>query len=264
MKNISLNVVMGQMKFRRFPFFWILLQNSHVRMISLFKIIWKGNKLSKYYLDLDYIIPAIDISEEELKAIIAEAESIIAENKAGSEELAIAYLKKAQCLQKIKSDIENFEDTQCQIKKFIEKAMELSPNMPEALMQMGKWHHINGNFNEAVNMYTEAIQIKPDYAAAFNNRSIVYSSADLTKAIADITEAIRLRPLDAVYYFNRGKKYSALGEHEKAVADFSESIRLRPDQTRTFLLRGLTYLSAGDKDNAKMDFDEVLRRKREN
>jgi len=38
-------------------------------------------KASNYNLDLDFIIPEIDISEEELKAIIAEAEIIITENK---------------------------------------------------------------------------------------------------------------------------------------------------------------------------------------
>jgi len=184
--------------------------------------------MSNYDLDLDYVIPVIDISEEEIKAIAIEAESIITENKADSENLAIAYLKKAQCLQKIETDIENSDETQCQIKKLIEKALELSPNMPEVLMQMGKWYQQNGNLNKAIKMYTRTIQLKPNYAAAFNNRSSVYSSIDLSKAIADSTEAIRLRPFDAIYYFNRGQKYSALGEHEKAIADFSKVLRLKP------------------------------------
>ena len=220
-------------------------------------------QISNYDLDLDYLIPAIDISEEELKAIIAEAESIIAEGKAGSEKLAMAYLKKAQCLQKIEVGIENFEKTQCQIKKIIEKAMELSPNMAEAVMQMGKWYQLNGNLNKAIEIYTKAIQLKPNYAAAFNNRSNVYSSINLSKAIADSTEAIQIRPFDAIYYYNRGRKYSALGEHEKAIVDLSETIRLRPDMIKALLLRGLAYLSVDDKDKAKVDFDEYLRRKHE-
>ena len=222
-----------------------------------------NKETSNYDLDLDYVIPVIDISKEELKAIIAEAESKIAENKANSETLAIAYLKKAQCLQKIEGDIGYFDETQCQIKIFIEKAMELSPNMPEAVMQMGKWYQLNGNLNKAIEMYTRAIRIKPDYAAAFNNRSSVYSSIDLVKAIADSTEAIRIRPFDAIYYFNRGQKYSALGEQEKAIADFSEAIRLRPDLIKALLLRGLAYSSVGDKNKAKADFDEYLCRKHE-
>jgi len=220
-------------------------------------------KASNYDLDLDYTIPVFDISEEELKAIVAEAENIIAESKVDSGKLAIAYLKKAQCLQKTQTDIDNFSETQCQIKNLIMKAMELSPSMPEVIMQMGKWYQLNGNLNKAIEMYTRAIRIKPDYAAAFNNRSSAYSSIDLSKAIADSTEAIRIRPFDAIYYFNRGQKYSALSEHEKAIADFSEAIRLRPDLIKALLLRGLAYLSAGDKYKAKADFDEYLRRKHE-
>ena len=57
--------------------------------------------MSKYKLDLDYAIPKIDISEEELNEIIAEADSIIAENETNSEKLAVAYLKKAQCMYKL-------------------------------------------------------------------------------------------------------------------------------------------------------------------
>jgi len=220
----------------------------------------KGN--FNYNLDLDYVIPVIDISEEELKAIIAEADRIIADSKADSAKPAIAYLKKAQCLQKIEADIVNSDKTKCQIKNLIKRAMELSPNMPEAIMQMGKWYQINGNLDKAIEKYSKAIRIKPDYAAAFNNRGSAYSSIDLLKAIADLTEAIRIRPFDAIYFYNRGHKYSAIGEQERAIADFSEAIRLRPDLIKALLLRGLAYLSVGDKDKAKTDFDGYLRRKR--
>ena len=57
--------------------------------------------MSKYDLDLDYAIPNIDISKEELNEIIAEADGIIAENSTNPEKLAVAYLKKGQCLQKL-------------------------------------------------------------------------------------------------------------------------------------------------------------------
>jgi tetratricopeptide (TPR) repeat protein len=199
-------------------------------------------------------------------------------------EMAIAYLKKAQCLQKLEewSSIENIRagigydydariETQGRIKKIVEKALELIPDMPEALMQMGKIYYMifksgNGSPDEAINMYTLAIRLKPDYAAALHNRGIVYASKiysrlinnnhqeNLKKAIADFTEAIRIRPFEAVYYFSRGDKYSKLGEHRKAIADFSESLHLRPDISRVLLLRGQEYLITGEKAKAKADF----------
>ena len=283
--------------------------------------------MSKYTLDLDYVTPLIDISREELNEIIAEADAIISENKMGNKELAEAYLKKAQCLQKLEEyrefedidttdDYQNINtDTQNQIKNLLEKALEIIPNMPEALMQMGKYYFkmsMSGNdyIDKAIEMYTTAIKIKPNYDAAYNNRGILYASEvysriknskpndNLLKAISDFTKAIQIWH-KAIYYFNRGRNYSKLKEHEKSIDDFSralyycsdefkkkmplyylrgqeyteikdyesaisnysESIRLRPDLFRAFLMRGNAYLGIGDKEKAKADFDEYLRRK---
>jgi hypothetical protein len=54
--------------------------------------------MSKYNLDLDYAIVGIDVSLEELQEIMDEADSIITKNSESPENLAVAYLKKAQCL----------------------------------------------------------------------------------------------------------------------------------------------------------------------
>ena len=223
--------------------------------------------MSNYNLDLDYATPNIDVSEPELKAIIAEADIIILNGNLSSEEIALAYLKKAQCLQKIEQNTTINNDTQRLIKNLLERALELSPDMPEALMQMGKWNHIQRNFSEALILYDRAIQLKPGYAAAFNNRGVTHVEIgdyrdNEEKAIADYTEAIRLRPFEAIYFFNRGLNFSRLGMNNEAIADLSESIRLSTGLSGALFLRALIYLSNGNKDKAKADFDEVLRRKK--
>jgi hypothetical protein len=48
--------------------------------------------MSKYELDLDYAMPKIDISKEELNEIIAEADGIIAENSTSPEKLKTAEM----------------------------------------------------------------------------------------------------------------------------------------------------------------------------
>jgi len=210
--------------------------------------------MSKYDLDLDYLMPRIDISREELKEIIAEADSIIAENNTSPERLAVAYLKKAQCLQKL-GQIAPFHDFDFstpehlyKAKELLEKALELAPDMPEALMRLGTISrcisegYSEGYIDDAITMLTKAIQLKPNYAAAFNNRSDIYSSEkysryknenyqdNLRKAITDLTEAIRIRPFDASYYLNRGDKYSKIGEYEKALDDFTGVIKYGSDE----------------------------------
>jgi tetratricopeptide (TPR) repeat protein len=248
-------------------------------------------KMPRYNLDLDYVVPVIDITKEQLNEIIAEADKIISANGKNPKEQALAYLKKAQCLQKIEecTSVENSKaeigddqdiriETQNYIKKIVEKALELNPNMSEALMQTGKIYYKlsefdNANLDKTINMYTQAIQLKPDYATAFNNRGIVYASQifssvkdnnyqeNLMNAITDFDKAIRLKPFEAIYYLNRRRQYSKLKEHGKAIADFSESLRLRPDLNKVLLLRGLEYSSSGEKDKAKADFDKYLRLK---
>ena len=183
--------------------------------------------MSKYDLDLDYLLPLIDISKEELNEIIAEADSIIVGNSTNPEKLAVAYLKKAQCIQKlVQASANDSSDKEklYKVKELLEKALELKADMPEALMRLGtvyKWisNYKGDYFDEAMTMLTKAIQLKPDYATAYNNRNIVYSSEEysrykkenyqdnLKKAIADLTEAIRIRPFDATYYHNRGNAY---------------------------------------------------------
>ena len=157
--------------------------------------------MSKYNLDLDYVTPLIDISEEELNEIITEADKIIQENKESPENLAIAYLKKAQCQQKLEEyrELEEYKHGwkyNCRMDQLdgllticdndmhestknlldFEKALELSPNMPEALMQKGKYigsRCDEESVNKALDMYTTAIQLKRDYAAAYNNRGLL-------------------------------------------------------------------------------------------
>ena len=246
----------------------------------------------KYNVDLDYAIPLVDISKEELNEIIAKADKIISEGKENPKELAVAYLKKAQCLYKIEqSDIFASEDDlllpptensgrfiitiddkqeQKEIKGLLEKALELSPEMPEALMRLGSTYGNNttdkDKIDAAIDLLTRAIQLKPDYAAAFNNRSSeihkLGGEDNINKAIADLSEAIRIRPFDAMYYYNRAGCYSDLEMHEKVIEDLSNVLNYSSDAfkkiNRIFLKRGKKYMELEEYGKAADDFSESL------
>jgi hypothetical protein len=104
---------------------------------------------------LDYVIPHFDITGKELREIKAEADRIISDHMESNENIAVAFLKKAQCLRKLDGGrtvgFIYYEEPQnylfCNdagiwiktedIKRLLKYALELSPNMPEALMQLG-------------------------------------------------------------------------------------------------------------------------------
>jgi tetratricopeptide (TPR) repeat protein len=262
--------------------------------------------MSKYDVDLDYAILDIDISIEEFKEIIDEADKIISENKESNESLAIAYLKKAHGLRKLYSGhtcgFIFYEEMgiflqEDDAKELLEKALELSPDMPEALVQLGLnnyhyncWDIKDNKYEEAINLISRAIQIKPDYAAAFNNRAMLFydlmyyyesSSIDKQKdkdnfekakinyrnAVADLTEAIRIQPFDALYHLNRGKFHSILGEYKEAVEDFTNAINFASDVLKDklktvvhiYTLRGKEYMELKEYGKAIEDFSESLR-----
>jgi tetratricopeptide (TPR) repeat protein len=260
--------------------------------------------MSKYNIDLDYEIRDIDITGEELKEIKAEANKIITEYKESKENLAVAYLKKVQCLRKLGAgyrvgfifyedmgmihlydEMGIFIDDK-DIKLLLNMALNLSPDMPEVLMQLGllkdSWSSIETDKDEAKNLFSMAIQLKPDYAAAFNSRAMLFhekpfdlenknnfekDKINFRNAVADLTEAIRIRPFDALYHLNRATFHSKLGEHKEAIEDFSNAINYASDilkeQLKTnvliYNLRGKGYTELKDFDKAIEDFSETLR-----
>ena len=136
-----------------------------------------------------------------------------------------------------------------------------------------------------------AIQIKPDYAAAFNNRAMCFRSLNevyltdnqeekdkfekdqfeknkgkFKNAVADLTEAIKIRPFDAVYYLNRATFHSRLGEYKEAVEDYSSAIKYASGALKERLntevmilnLRGKEYTELKEYGKAIEDFSETL------
>jgi tetratricopeptide (TPR) repeat protein len=172
----------------------------------------------------------------------------------------------------------------------LEDALELSPNMPEAFMQLGLLNYdlllVNGQ-DEAINLFAKAIQLKPDYTDAFNNRAMLFyhsngnsiiegledkeklqkTKKNFRNAVVDLTEAIRIRPFDALYHLNCATFHSKLSEHKEAVEDFTKVIDYAQGKLKNelitevliFTLRGKEYLELKEYGKAIDDFTESLR-----
>ena len=94
-------------------------------------------------------------------------------------------------------------------------------------------------YNRAIDDYSTAIQLKPDYAEAYNDRAFAYYlKGDFERAIADYTRAIELRPNYPKAYNSRGVVYMAGGYGAaKSVPDFDRAIELKPDFRYAYINR---------------------------
>ena len=114
----------------------------------------------------------------------------------------------------------------------------------------------------AIEAYSLAIDLKPDYAPAYNNRGIVYFGKDeVDKAIRDYTEAIKHQPDDAIAYNNRGNVYTKKGNLDSAISDYDTAIEIQPDDAKAYNNRGNAYVAKDEVDKAIRDFTEAIRLK---
>ena len=121
------------------------------------------------------------------------------------------------------------------------------------------------SLEKAIDAYDEAIRLKPDLSAAYNNRGNVKSNLGLhEKALADYDEAVRLKPNNSEYYSNRGNAKGNLHRYEEAISDYNKAIRLKPDSPEAYSNRGVAKNDLGRHEEAIVDYDEAIRLKPDN
>jgi len=80
----------------------------------------------------------------------------------------------------------------------------------------------NAQFDRAIEDYSKAVELDPDYAKAYCNRGTVYREiGEFHRAIEDFNKAIELNPDLVLAYYNRGQTWLNLHEWEKARADLT-------------------------------------------
>jgi len=132
---------------------------------------------------------------------------------------------------------------------------------PEALQyfELGLDYSNKGNREKAIEAYTKAIEINPDFAFAWSNRGIQYAFLNKhSLAIEDFTMAIVLDPILASAYRNRGTSYTFQEEYDLALSDFNDSLSLENKDSASFANRAQVYIFLGDEDKAVVDYLQAL------
>src|SRR3989338_3217676 len=137
-------------------------------------------------------------------------------------------------------------------------------------------------YDDAIEAYTSAIALDPNYAAAYNNRGAVYAKNSLIKAlldknknpriadvyknnadedydraIEDYNKAIALDPNYALAYARRGSAYDNKGQYDRAIEDYNKAIALDPNYAAAYNNRGLAYYKKGNMGRAISDFQKT-------
>ena len=117
-------------------------------------------------------------------------------------------------------------------------------------LNQGEDQSQSGDCNRAVDTFSKAIALKPDYWQAWRGRAHCYLVLrQFGKAVGDYNQAIRLSS-DSYSYEGRGDAYILQGQYDSAIADYSEAIKVKPDYAAAYQVRGFAYLLQADTQRA--------------
>ena len=197
-----------------------------------------------------------------------------AENDKKVEDLRRQYLNATTDAEKekIKAEFQEADKKYLAIRKFNEgnkysydenkaiqcytEAIELNPNYAEAYFKRGETYYYNDEDKKAIEDLSKAIQIKPNYAEAYELRGESYYSLDNNeKALEDLSKAIKLKSNYAKAYSERAWVYYSLEDYQRAIEDYTIAIQIQPIKEDHYKNRGKCHKELGENEKARADFE---------
>jgi tetratricopeptide (TPR) repeat protein len=141
----------------------------------------------------------------------------------------------------------------------IKAARDRSEKLAEAFNNRGIGYRLKGDYDRAIQDYSQAIKLNSKFAVAYNNRGVAYERKnEYDRAISDYDQAIKLKP-SAEAYFNRGNAQLGKSHYDHAIDDYNQAIRLKPDFAAAFDNRCWARAVVGILKPALADCNEALR-----
>jgi tetratricopeptide (TPR) repeat protein len=139
------------------------------------------------------------------------------------------------------------------------EAIRIYPEYAEAHLNLGVAKERQGLWKEAIDHYSEALKLKPDYAEAHNNLGNVYAlQKSFELARKNYSEALRIDPDYANAHINLGNLLASHGSIEDAMGHYSKALEINPHSVKIHINMGIVLLHSGDPDSAIIHFSEVL------
>jgi tetratricopeptide (TPR) repeat protein len=114
--------------------------------------------------------------------------------------------------------------------KEYEKVLLIQPQNAAACNNLGAVYLLQGEFDEAIKYFTEALRTKPDFAEAHINLGHAMAlKGNLDEAAVHLAEALRLNSNSALAHYYIGQVLAQKYKIDDAIAHFEEALRLKPD-----------------------------------
>ena len=133
----------------------------------------------------------------------------------------------------------------------------------QAWTELGTAYLAKDNLTEAEKAYSEAIRLRPRFVLALLNLGrLRMLQKNYDGAIVVLTQAVEVKPDSAAANYYLGESYLQIRKGSKAVGYLNESLKLDPvGRADAHLRLAALYDGAGLKDKAVIEYEEFLKKK---
>ncbi len=140
--------------------------------------------------------------------------------------------------------------------------IDINPRAAHVYNNRGESYRMKNEIDLAIEDYTAAIKLDLELVEAYNNRGVAYrNKGEIDKAILDYDRAIELNPNYAEAFVNRGTAYDSKGDFDQAIVNYNKALKLNPDEPVTYNNRGVAYLRKGNVKQAIENYNKAIRLK---
>ena len=146
--------------------------------------------------------------------------------------------------------------------EYYSQALAINPDDHEVLGDRADARNKLGDYPGAIDDLNAAIQLKPDEPGFwFIRGNARFISGDYPGAIDDLNAAIQLKPDGAIYWNNRASARFISGDYSGAIDDLNAAIQLKPDEQNYWFARGNLRYKLGDYPGAIDDYTAAIQLK---
>lgn len=139
----------------------------------------------------------------------------------------------------------------------LNKALELRPDYITAHYNRAVVYMRLERFNEAISDFTFVSQRKSrDVISVLMQRGDAYArTKNYLSAIDDFSNALKLNPNFTQAYYNRGLCFYSSNQYDLAINDFNTATQQNPNFTQAYYMRGLSFYKTG---NYAMAYENIM------
>jgi tetratricopeptide (TPR) repeat protein len=143
--------------------------------------------------------------------------------------------------------------------EYYSAAIAMDPNYSEYYNERGNIFLQMGRLQEARADYLKAVDLSPPYFEVFANLGQCYRRMGaMAEAIESYSRAHDLQPDHLLALLGRAKAREELGQSEAAIADYTAAVAQDPTQWEAVASCGVIRYEAGDLEGSLADFDRAI------